>query len=190
MRLTFLLCAAAALIQAQSSHAQSSPPAGLEPQWDIAIVLEEIAANAARLLPALDKMDAASWVARGASETYVAQWQSSKEQTRAIADGARALAKNPERLSGALELFFRIEGLERMLGSIGEGARKYQGAQTAQTVAALYAEGGAKRERFRRYMINLSVEREHQFEVMDKEAQRCRATLMAPTPTKTTGRKK
>ena len=191
MRLTLLLCAAAALIQAQSSQAQSSPPpAGLEPQWDIAIVLDEIAANGARLLPALDKVDAASWVAKGASDTYVAQWQSCKEQARAIVDGAKALARNAERLSAALELFFRIEGLERMLGSIGEGARKYQGAQTAQTLAALYAEGGANRERFRRYMINLASEREHQFEVMDKEAQRCRATLMAPTPPKTTGRKK
>src|SRR5258705_414491 len=108
----------------------------------------------------------------------------------AIMDGARGLAKNPERLSSALELFFRLEGLERMLGSIAEGARKYQGGQTAQSLAALYAEGGANRERFRGYMINLSVEREHQFEVMDKEAQRCRATLMAPAPPKITGRKK
>jgi hypothetical protein len=189
VRLTLLFCAAA-LSQAQSSQAQPSPPPGLEPQWDIAIVLEEIGANAARLLPALDKVDARSWVAKGASDTYVAQWESSKEQARAIMDGARALAKNPERLSSALELFFRIEGLERMLGSVAEGARKYQGAQTAQSLAALHAEGGANRERFRGYMINLATEREHQFEVMDKEAQRCRATLMAPAPPKTTGRKK
>ncbi len=155
------------------------------------MILEGIGGNAARLLPALDKVDASSWVAKGASETYVAQWQSSKDQARALADGARALAKNPERLSSALELFFRIEGLERMLGSIEEGARKYQSAKAAQNLLAVYAEGGANRERFRRYMINLATEREHQFEVMDKEAQRCRGTLMAPPlPPKTTGRKK
>jgi len=37
------------------------------------------------------------------------------------------------------------------------------------------------------YIVNLAAEREHQFEVMDREAQRCRATLMAPPPP---GRKK
>jgi len=186
VRLTFLLCSAAALIQAQSS----SPPAGLEPQWDIAIVLQEISADSARLLPALDQVDPASWVAKGASDTYVAQWQSSKEQARAITDGAKALAKSPERLSLTLELFFRLEALERMLGSIGEGTRKYQGGTAAQALAAVYAEGGANRERFRGYMINLSVAREHQFDVMDKEAQGCRATLTAPNPPKSKGRKK
>jgi len=155
------------------------------------VILEEIGASAARLVPELDKVDPRSWVAKGASETYVAQWQSSKDQARALSDGARALAKNPERLSLALELFFRIEGLEHMLGSIEEGARKYQSAQAAQKLVTLYAEGGANRERFRQYMINLSVEREHQFEVMDKEAQRCRATLMAPAPPpRTIGRKR
>jgi hypothetical protein len=187
VRLTLLLCAAAALV-----YAQSSPPAaGLQPTWDIAVILEAIGGNAGRLLPALDKVDPNAWVAKGASATYAAQWQSSREQARAIADGAKVLAKNPERLSAGLELFFRMEGLEHMLGSVEEGARKYQTMQSAQTIESVYAEGSVNRERFRDYMINLAAERERQFDVMDKEAQRCRGTLMAPPPpAKTPGRKK
>ena len=181
-----LLCAAAAPLQAQST----APAAGLEPSWDVAVVLEEIGVHANRLLPALDKIDANAWVAKGASDTYLAQWQSSREQARVLADGAKALAKNPERLSAALELFFRIEGLDRMIGSIEEGARKYQAGQAAQNLERLYAQGGTNRERFRQYILNLAAERDHQFEVMDKEAQRCRATFIAPAPPKTTGRKK
>ena len=172
-------------------HAQSAgPAAGLEPAWDIAVILDEIGANATRLLPELDKLETKSWVAKGASDTYAAQWQSCREQTQALADGAHALAKNPEHLSQALELFFRIEYLDRALGSVEEGARRYQNPASAQSVATVYAEGGANRERLRRYIVNLAADRERQFEVMDKEAQRCRATLMAPTPPKTTGRKK
>ena len=103
----------------------------------------------------------------------------------------KALSRNPEKLSGALQLFFRLEGLRTMLNSLQEGARKYQGPQVAQALAAVYAEGGANRERLRSYIINLAAEREHQFEVMDREAQRCRATFMAPAPpAKTPGRKK
>ena len=96
----------------------------------------------------------------------------------------------PEKLSGALQLFFRLEGLGTMIQSLQEGARKYQGPQISQSLGALFAEGGANRERLRSYIVNLASEREHQFEVMDREAQRCRATLMAPAPPKTSGRKK
>jgi len=184
--MTFLFCAAAALLYSQTS----GTTAGLEPAWDIAVVLDEVGVNAARLLPELDKLDPKSWVAKGASETYEEQWQSSREQARALADGAKALARNPERLAPSLELYFRIEGLERMLESIEAGARKYQATAASQAVEIVYAEGGAYRERFRRYILNLASERERQFEVMDKEAQRCRATLMAPVPPKSIGRKK
>ena len=187
MRLTVLLLAAAAYAQAPSSK---PPAAGLEPAWNMAVVLQEIGAHAGRLLPAIDQLSAPAWVAKGASDTYVEQLESSKQQTRALADEAKALSRNPDRLSAALQLFFRIEGLDTMLNSLEEGARKYQSPQVAQSLAALYGEGGANRERFRSYIVNLAAEREHQFEVMDREAQRCRGTLMAPTPPpKTPGRK-
>jgi hypothetical protein len=157
----------------------------------MAVVLQEIGAHAGRLLPVLNQLDAAAWVAKGASDTYIDQLESSRQQTRALADEAKALSRNPEKLSGALQLFFRLEGLATMLNSLQEGARKYQTPQVAQSLAALFGEGGANRERLRGYIVNLAVEREHQFEVMDREAQRCRATLMAPPPPpKTSGRKK
>jgi len=157
----------------------------------MAVVLREIGAHAERLLPVLNQLDAPGWVAKGASETYVEQLESSRQQTRALADEATALARNPEKLSGALQLFFRMEGLETMLTSLQEGARKYQGSQVAESLAALFGEGGANRERLRGYIVNLAAEREHQFEVMDREAQRCRATLTVPAPPpKTSGRKK
>jgi cation transport regulator ChaC len=157
----------------------------------MAVVLQEIGGHAGRLLPVLDQLNASAWVAKGASDTYVEQLESSRQQARALADEAKALARNPEKLSGGLQLFFRMEGLETMLTSLEQGARKYQGAQVAQSLAALFGEGGANRERLRDYIVNLAAEREHQFEVMDREAQRCRATLMAPTPPpKTPGRKK
>jgi len=186
VRLTLLIFAAAALVHAQNP----GPAAGLEPSWDIAVVLNEIGANSARLLPALNTLDPQVWAAKGASETYAEQLQSSREQAKAVADAARLLARNPERLAASLELAFRIDSLERMLLSVQEAAKRYQGPVFAQAVEIVYVEGGANRDRFRGYLVNLAAERERQFELMDKEAQRCRATLVAPTPPKPTGRKK
>jgi hypothetical protein len=160
------------------AHAQTPPPsAGLLPDWDIRAVLEEVSAHAARLLPVLAKVDAQSWVAKGASDTYVAQLKSSREQAQALADGAKALGRNPEKLSACLELYFRMAGLEDMLNSLGDGIRKYQDPALAQTLASLSAENGANRNRFQVYIVNLADQREQECAIMDREAQRCRASI-------------
>jgi prophage DNA circulation protein len=182
--LAVLVCAAAVYAQPP----QSAPKAGLEASWEIAPVLNDIAAQAGRLLPLLDKMDAQGWVAKGASETYAAQLQSSKEQANAITIEAKALAANPEQLSAALQVMFRIQGLESMLTSVEEGARRYQSQTDAMVLAVMVAQGSGARDRLQRYIVNLAAAREQDLKVMDREAQRCRGILTQAPPK--TGRKK
>jgi hypothetical protein len=195
-RVTLIACAVALGAQTPPVHVpqaapqsvpQSAPqstsqqqPAGLETDWEIGAALQEIGAHATRLLPALNQIDARSWVDQGASETYAEQLQSAKDQTQSLADGAKALAKNPERLPVALELYFRMQGIDTMLASVEEGMRKYQNPASAQALASLQAEAGANRDRLQRYIVSLAAEREQELHVMDQEAQRCRGTLTAP----------
>ncbi len=155
---------------------------GLETDWEIAGTLQAIGAHAERLLPMLEKIDVYAWVEKGASDTYLAQLQSSKVQARALAEGARMLAASPQKLSASMELFLRMNGLETMLSSLQEGIRKYQGPAEAVALASLEAENGANRERFQRYIVELAVQRERDLEVMDHEAQRCRAIVTQVTP--------
>jgi len=186
-------CAAALGAQTQPPAAQQARLEGLDTEWDIGVVLGEIGAHASRLLPALDRVDAKAWVSKGASDTYEAQLESSKQQARALEIGARALSQNPEKLAQSLELFFRIEGLESMLATLEDGLRKYQNRADAEALASLSAENGANRERFRQYLVSLAAEREKQLEVMDREAQRCRGIMMSqplPAAAGSTGRKK
>jgi len=195
-RVTLIACAVALGAQTPPVHVpqaapqsvpQSAPqstsqqqPAGLETDWEIGAALQEIGAHATRLLPALNQIDARSWVEQGASETYAEQLQAAKDQTQSLADGAKALAKSPERLPVALELYFRMQGIDAMLASVEEGMRKYQNPASAQALASLQAEAGANRDRLQRYIVNLAAEREQELHVMDQEAQRCRGTLTAP----------
>jgi prophage DNA circulation protein len=183
--LAVFACAAAVYAQAP----QSTPKPGLETPWEIAPVLNEIAAHAERLLPLLDKMDAQAWVAKGASDTYAAQLQSCKEQASAITIEAKALAANPEQLAAALQLVFRIQGLESMLSSVEEGARRYQSQTDATVLVVMVAQGGGSRDHLQRYVVNLAAAREQELKVMDREAQRCRGVL-TQAPPKTVGRKK
>jgi len=166
--------------------------AGLPPDWDIGVIVGEISDHAGRLLPTLDRIDVQSWVANGASETYVAQLQSAKDQARAITKNAEALRRNPEKLSSCLEMYFRIEGMEQTIQSLVDGLRKYQDPGLAAILNSQSAENGANRIRFQTYIVALASQREQECAVMDREAQRCRSVVATqPPPSKSTnGRKK
>src|ERR1039457_5873354 len=96
--LTLLAWAAALYGQAQPARPR---PAGLEPAWDMGVILQEMSAHAGRLLPVLDRIDVKAWIEKGASDTYAAQLQSSKDQAKAVVDAARELVHNPEKLSAS-----------------------------------------------------------------------------------------
>ena len=180
-----ILAACAGAFSARTQPPAASPQAaGLESDWEIAAVLKEISAHAARVLPLLDRADAGQWVAKGAPAAYAAQLQSSKDMAQALADGAKAVADNPETLSAEMKVLFREQGLETLLGSVAEAMRKYQNAAAAQQLVSTAAEWGTNRDRLQQYVINLAAEREKEYQVMDKEAQRCRALELAPPPKK------
>ncbi len=174
-------CAGAFSARTQSPATQQQT-AGLESDWEIAAVLQGISAHAAKVLPLLDKADARQWASKGAPEAYAAQLQSSKEQARALADGAKALAGSPEKLSAELQVLFRQQGLETLLGSVAEAEHKYQSPAQAQELVAAAAESGGDRDRLAQYVVSLAADREKEYQVMDQETQRCRAQLLAPAP--------
>ena len=152
-------------------------------------MLKEIAAHAGRLVTVLDKADPAGWVQQEAAEAYVAQWKSARAQSQALAGDASELARDPEKLPAALKTFFRMQSLEFMLGSLGEGIRRYQGPPVADALAGVAAENGANRERFQRYIVELAAQREQEYQIMDHEAQRCRALLSQEAPARKAPRK-
>ncbi len=173
--LAVLWCAAA--LGAQTPAPANPQPAGFETAWEIAPVFTEISAHAGRLAAALEKIDGQAWVKKGASDTYVSQLDSSRQQARALGTEAKALAANPDKLSAALVVLFRIQGLDAMLTSIEEAMGRYQGPAAAQALAGLAAENGANRDRVQNYVVNLASEREQDLKVMDEEAQRCRSAV-------------
>ena len=177
----FLLLACAATVGSQTAPV-SRPTSNLENPWEIKPVLEAIAAHAARLETALNHLDAQMWVAKGASDTYTAQLESSKLQARAVGTEAYGLTVNPEKLSIALQVLFRVQGLETMVASLEEAVRRYQSPEDARNLVRLMAEGGANRSRLQQYVVNLAAEREQDLVVMDQEAQRCRALVTQPPP--------
>jgi len=150
---------------------------GIEPDWDIRPVLKEIAAHAQRMIPVLDQVDAKEMAKNGAPDTYLAQLNESKAQTKALATEAAALANSPDKLSADLQTFFRMQLLEKTVLSVEEGIRKYWNPAVADLLNSEMAENGQNRDRFQHYILELAAEHEQECAVMDHEAQRCRGIL-------------
>ena len=73
MRGLILVACASALYAPAQQAPRSQQPAGLETDWDIAVVLNAMSVQAARLLPLLDHADSNGWIAKGAPDAYARQ---------------------------------------------------------------------------------------------------------------------
>jgi len=92
------------------------------------------------------------------------------------------LSADPERLSLALEMYFRVQSVDQMAESLNEGIRKYQSPELAALIRERLSGTFAAREKMRQYIVLLAVVNEDQFKVASEEAQRCRGKLSRQAP--------
>ena len=142
--------------------------------WDVSKSVSELAAQVAKLKPVLAQLTPHAWVDQGAPSAYVAQWQSAQQELDYLEQSARALEKQPEKMTAALDLYFRLQAIEWRLQSLSEGARKYQTPAAGDVLAEAVGLHATKRDQLREYITDLAAQNEQQLAVMDREAQRCR----------------
>jgi hypothetical protein len=164
---TFVLLFAATL------GTQAQQPA--DPQ--VVAAFRGIAQHASRLLPMLEQVRVKDWVSDGAPETYVAQLDSAKLQIGAIGTEMETLAQHPDRMQDCMKGLFRVQAFHGALDSLMGGLRKYQNPPLADLIQSVAAEDQADIERLQTYILQLADEKEQEFQVVDHEAQRCRATI-------------
>lgn len=156
--------------------------AGVPMDWDVQKLVQGIAAQSARLQPLVEQIHAKDWIAKGAPDTYVQQWDSAHTQAQAVKLSSDNLVREPERLTAALDTYFRLQNLEVVLTSLVDGARKYQNPALADLVRSVMNENSASRQQLRQYIVDLAAVKEQEIKVMDGEAQRCREIVSKPQP--------
>ncbi|HEV8145800.1 MAG TPA: hypothetical protein VGP79_05450 [Bryobacteraceae bacterium] len=172
------------LFAALIAPAQTAAPQGVTAEWDISQMLDALASQAKRLKPILDQLNPQEWVAKGAPDAYVSQWRYAQTELVYLTDSAKALGKQPERLTLALDTLFRVQSLETRLTSLVDGVRNYQNPAVGDLLVGVLGENSTNRDRLRQYITDLAANKEQEFEIADKEAQRCRGMLgkQAPAP--------
>ena len=167
--------------------------AGVPTDWDVQKLVKAVAEQSARILPLVEQIRPKEWVAKGASDTYVQQWDSAHAQAKTVKLSADNLVQEPERLSFALDTYFRLQNLEIVLSSLIDGVRKYQNPALADLLRSVLSENSASRQQLRQYLVDLAAVKEQEFKVMDEEAQRCRESISklpasSPPPKRKSGK--
>lgn len=158
---------------------------GVSAPWDISQTAKDLSAQAARLTPLLDQLTPEEWQAKGAPATYATQWRNTRDEVGYLIGAADNLGKQPEKLTVALETYFRMQAVESQLASLIDGVRRYQNAAVGDLIVSVLAANSSNRDQLRQYITDLAQNREQEFLIADKEAQRCRGVLMrqpAPRP--------
>jgi hypothetical protein len=171
-----LIASAACLACAQA------PPAAVAAEWDISKTLDALSTQAKRLKPILDQLTAEQWVSKGAPQAYVSQWRAAENELGYLVNATSALEKQPDRLTLALDAYFRMQALESNLNSLVDGVRRYQNPAVGDLLMGVLGENSSNRDKLRQYITDLAANKEQEFQVVDKEAQRCRGVLNRQTP--------
>ena len=163
----------------QTPAAQSK---GVEAPWDVRKMLDGLQAQTGRLKPLLGQMQPEQWVKVGAPYAYVQQKATAANEADYFLTSAKRLAADPDKLSLAMDTYFRMEALDGELTTLIAGVRKYDNPATADVMQAVVDEGSRNVAQFRQYLTDLASQREQEYQVMDHEAQRCRAALSQQKP--------
>ena len=146
-------------------------------EYDAVQLFNAVAEQTEKLAPMIEQINTTDWVAKGAAPTYTQLANGALAQNKAIVSAMRELVQHPTKLSDCMSALFRIQSMEMELISLDPGLRKYQNPALADLISSIVAEGNRNRDRFRQYVVDLTSHKEQQFEVADKEAQRCRESI-------------
>jgi hypothetical protein len=179
-----MLAAFGCLLRGQNSPAGASTgvpgtvASGVAAPWDISQTAASLSAQAERLRPILDQITPGQW--KGAPDAYIGQWQSTKNEVGYLINVSKAFQKTPEKLTVALETYFRLQAVESQVNSLADGVRKYQNPAIGDLMMSTLSANYSNRDQLRMYIADLADTKEQELKVMDSEAQRCRGNMGTP----------
>jgi hypothetical protein len=150
---------------------------GVIGSWDAVSQVRSLAQRAKGLEPVLAAIKPETWIQKGAPGAYVRQLQSTQLEMRNLVAAADRFARRPEQLSAALDTYFLMQNMEQLGGSLAEGVRRYQSGELADQLVQGLASHGVDRDLLKSYILDLTRMREQEFQVVNEEAQRCRAMI-------------
>jgi hypothetical protein len=150
---------------------------GVAAAWDVKTKMAAMASDVGRIEDLLRRVRPQEWIEKGAPDAYLRQLESSQTSMQLLIAATGKVAKDPEKLSAALDALFRMDSMDLLLQSLQAGVRRYQGPSLADDIVRFMADNAQHRDMLRQHCVDLAAARENELKIIDAEAQRCRAEL-------------
>src|SRR5258707_7326420 len=98
-------------LTAQMPLTAQTPAAGITPAWDVRTTLTQIQGQVQRYKTLVDQLRVQQWVDGGAPDTYLKQQRVLQTEVGYLTLVTSRLADQPEKLSLALDAYFRLQSL-------------------------------------------------------------------------------
>jgi hypothetical protein len=144
----------------------------------------QISQRSQKLKPMFQEVQPADWVAKGAPDAYIAQWQSLSEQNNAIVNDMAGITQTPEGLQQLLTALFRVHRFDGDLAVLLTAVRRYQTPPMADRLNSAVIGDQSAVDKLQQYALSLANEKEQRLAIEDSEAQRCRSQLAGQPPSR------
>lgn len=164
-------------VAAQTTSPTQAQPEGIAAAWDVKSKMAAMADDVGRIEDLLRRVRPNEWIQKGAPDAYLRQLESSQVSMQLLIAATQKLAKEPEKLSAALDALFRMDSMDLLLQSLQAGVRRYQGPSLADDIVRFMGDNARHRDMLRQHSVELAAAKENELKLIDGEAQRCRTEL-------------
>ena len=153
-----------------------APPdtSGVGAEWNTRESILEMSKRLGEVKPILDQLRPKEWESKGAPEAYGQQLASTLVELRGVEWALGNLSGKPEKMSFALDAYFRVQSFRLKVSSMAEAVRRYQNPAIAELIDAYLTDSSGSQIQLQQYLKELTELKEAEFDVMSQEAQRCR----------------
>jgi hypothetical protein len=179
MRILFLSFSLLVLL---NIHVAAQQQGGVAAEWNTRESIAAMSARIAEVKPILDQLKPQQWVEKGASDAYIQQLASTLVELEGIEWSLGNLGRQPEKLSFAVDAYFRVSSFRSKVNSLNEAVRRYQNPAISELLDAYLGDSSASQIQLQTYLQELAELKEAELEVMASEAQRCRMQQIQRRP--------
>lgn len=152
------------------------------PRWQVEELADNLVKNTATAKRIIAELRPREWIQDGAPEVYVEQHQTLMDELEQVRLSAIALRREPESLTDTVGTFLWLDRAGILMTSVTGGVRRYYNEAVANLLDSVRSRNGESTATLKAYMLQLATHVEASMEIAHREAQRCRAEIIAEPP--------